>query len=120
MTEIIILIVIGLLAGILSGAMGVGGGIVVVPALVFFLGLTQHQAQGTSMALLLPPIGILAVLNYSKQNYINWKYVLILSILFVIGAYIGSVVAVSLPERALKKIFGVLMLVAALKMIIGK
>ena len=120
MQELIILLVIGLLAGVISGTLGVGGGILIVPALVFLLGFTQQEAQGTSLAFMLPPIGILAAINYSKQGYINWKYAIILSLVFVAGAYIGSVISVNLPEKVLRKVFGVFMLVAAAKMIFSK
>lgn len=120
MTEIIILLVVGLLAGIISGTLGVGGGILIVPALVFFMGFSQHEAQGTSLAFMLPPIGILAAINYSKQGYINWKYAIILSLVFVAGAYIGSIISINLPAKVLKKVFGIFMLVAAIKMIFSK
>jgi len=73
-TQIIVLIIIGLLSGLLAGLFGVGGAIIVIPALVFILGLTQHQAQGTSLAFMLPPVGILATWNYWKSGNVNWKF----------------------------------------------
>jgi hypothetical protein len=118
--EIIILIVIGLSAGIVSGMMGVGGAIIMVPALVFFLGLTQHQAQGTSLSVLIFPVGILAFWNYYKQGYVNFKITVIIILAFVIGGYLGSLVAVRIPERPLKIIFGMLIIVLGLRMIIKK
>jgi hypothetical protein len=118
--EIIILIVIGLSAGIVSGMMGVGGAIIMVPALVFFLGLTQHQAQGTSLSVLIFPVGILAFWNYYKQGYVNFKITVIIILAFVIGGYLGSLVAVHIPERPLKIIFGMLIIVLGLRMIIKK
>ena len=120
LNEIIILSIIGVLAGIVAGALGVGGGIVIVPALVFILGFTQHQAQGTSLAVLLFPVGILAVINYHKNGYVNYKFALILIITFILGSYLGSVISVSLPDKILKKVFGVLMIIAALRMIFSK
>ncbi len=120
LNEIIILSIIGVLAGIVAGALGVGGGIVIVPALVFILGFTQHQAQGTSLAVLLFPVGILAVINYHKNGYVNYKFALILIITFILGSYFGSVISVSLPDKILKKVFGVLMIIAALRMIFSK
>ncbi len=108
------------MAGIIAGALGVGGGIIIVPALVFIFGMTQHQAQGTSLAVLLFPIGILAVLNYYKKGYVNFKFAIVLIIAFILGSYIGSLISINLPDKALKKIFGVLMLVAGLKMILSK
>lgn len=117
-TTLIILILIGVSAGVLSGLIGVGGGIIVVPCLVYFLGLTQHSAQGTSLALMLPPIGILAVYNYYKADALNIKYALIIAAAFVVGGYLGSKVSLTyISEALMKKIFGVIMLVAAVKLI---
>ncbi|HCQ29287.1 MAG TPA: permease [Flavobacteriales bacterium] len=113
-----ILTIIGLSAGILSGMIGVGGGIVIVPALVYFLGLTQHEAQGTSLAMMIPPIGILAVYNYYKADQVNMKYALILAAFFVVGGYLGSKITIDfIDEKTLKKFFGSVMLMAAIKMI---
>jgi uncharacterized membrane protein YfcA len=108
-SNIIILLVIGF-----------GGGIIIVPALVFIFGMTQHDAQGTSLAVLLFPVGALAVLNYYKKGYVNFKFALILIVAFVIGSYFGSLISISLPDNTLKKLFGVLMLIAGIKMIFGK
>lgn len=119
-TQVLILILIGLVAGIFSGSLGVGGAIIVIPSLIFFLGLTQHQAQGTSLAFMIPPVTLLAVINYSKQGYVNWKYAVVLAVMFFIGAYIGSMISVSIPEKILKKIFGALLLFVAAKMIFSK
>jgi hypothetical protein len=119
-TQLIVLIIIGLLSGLLSGVLGVGGGIIVIPALVFILGLTQHQAQGTNLVFMLPPIGILAAWNYWKAGHVNWKFALILAATFFVGAYFGSLASINISEKILRKIFGVVMLVAALKMIISK
>ena len=118
--EIIILLAIGFFAGIVGGSLGLGGGIIIVPALVFILGFTQHHAQGTSLAVLLFPIGILGVINYAKNGYVNYKFALILILAFVLGSYIGSLISVHLPDKVLKKIFGVFMLLISIKMIIGK
>jgi uncharacterized membrane protein YfcA len=111
-----ILLLIGLAAGMLSGLVGVGGGIIVVPALVFALGFTQQQAQGTSLGLLLLPSGIFAVINYYKQGYIDFRVVLIMSAAFVLGAYLGSKFALSLPEEKVKKIFAIILFWAGIKM----
>ena len=118
--QILILIIIGLLAGFLSGTMGVGGGLVIVPSLVFILGMSQHQAQGTSLAMMLAPIGIMAVYNYFREGYVNIKYAIILALAFILGAWLGSLFSVNLSGSTLKKIFGVLMFIVGLKMIIGK
>lgn len=118
--ELIILIAIGFLAGIVGGSLGLGGGIIIVPALVFILGFSQHHAQGTSLAVLLFPIGILGVVNYAKNGYVNYKFAVVLILAFVLGSYIGSAISVHLPEKILKKIFGVFILIISVKMIIGK
>ena len=118
--EIIILIVIGFIAGIAGGTLGLGGGIIIVPALIFILGFTQHQAQGTSLAVLLFPVGILGVLNYNKNGYVNFKFAIILIIAFVLGSYLGSIISINLPAKTLKKIFGIFLLLISLKMIIDK
>jgi uncharacterized membrane protein YfcA len=112
---IILLLVIGLAAGILSGMVGVGGGLIIVPALVFFLGFTQHQAQGTSLGLLLLPVGILAVINYYNKGNIDIRVVLIMSIAFVFGGWMGSKMALSLPQETLRKVFGVLLIYVAFR-----
>lgn len=118
--QLIILICIGLLSGMLAGMLGVGGAIIVIPALVLFLGLSQHQAQGTSLAFMVPPIGILAAWNYWKGGYVNWKFALVLSLTFVVGAYIGSIYSIQVPQRILRKVFGLLLLGVAIKMIFSK
>ncbi|MEO5683576.1 MAG: sulfite exporter TauE/SafE family protein [Chitinophagaceae bacterium] len=114
---ILLLAIIGLAAGILSGMIGIGGGIIIVPALVFVLGFSQQQAQGTSLGLLLLPVGILAVLNYYKQGFIDVKVVGIMCITFILGGWLGSRISLSLPQETLKKIFAVVLLVVALKML---
>jgi uncharacterized protein len=114
---IVLLAIIGLAAGMLSGMIGIGGGIIIVPALVFVLGFTQQQAQGTSLGLLLLPVGILAVMNYYKQGFIDLKVVGIMSITFILGGWLGSRVALSLPQETIKKIFAIILLLVALKML---
>lgn len=117
---IFVLLVSGFLAGILSGMVGIGGGIILVPALVYFLGMTQHQAQGTTLAMFLMPIGILGVYNYYQAGHVDIKTALIVAITFVAGSYFGSKIAISVDQAAVKKIFGVTMLLVSLKMILGK
>lgn len=118
--EIVILALIGLSAGIVSGMLGVGGAIIIVPALVFFFGMTQHQAQGTSLAVLLFPVGFLAFWNYYKQGYVNFKIALVVILAFFIGGYLGSVVAVQVPEKLLKTGFGILIILLGFRMVFGK
>ena len=112
---ILLLLAIGLAAGILSGMVGVGGGLIVVPALVFFMGFTQHQAQGTSLGLLLLPVGILAVINYYNKGNIDIKVVLIMSLAFVLGGWVGSKIALSVNQETLKKIFAVFLFYVAFR-----
>lgn len=114
---IIILILVGLAAGILSGLVGVGGGIIIVPALVFFLGFSQIQAQGTSLGLLLLPVGIFAVINYYKAGHIDLKVVGIMSLAFVAGGFIGSKLALRLDQEIVKKIFAVLLFYTAFRLL---
>src|SRR5512146_1488484 len=102
---VLLLIIIGFAAGILSGLVGVGGGIIIVPALVFFLGFNQQQAQGTSLGLLLLPVGILAVINYYDKGHIDIRVVAIMSLAFILGGWLGSKLALSLPEITVKRIF---------------
>jgi uncharacterized membrane protein YfcA len=114
---ILVLIIIGLIAGVLSGMVGVGGGIIVVPALVFFLGFTQHQAQGTSLGLLLLPVGILAVVNYYNKGYIDVKVVIIMSVAFILGGWLGSKLSLALPQETVKRIFAIILFYTAFKML---
>ena len=117
LTTIIILLGIGLLAGLASGFVGIGGGLIIVPALVFALGLSQHAAQGTSLAMMIPPIGILAVISYYKAGAVEVKYAAVLAITFVIGALLGSKWSLRINPAAVRLVFGVFMLYAAGRMI---
>jgi len=117
---IALLLLIGLAAGVLSGFVGVGGGIIMVPALVWLLGYSQHQAQGTSLAVLVLPVVFLGAWNYHKQHPLDLKAVGIIAGAFVIGGFMGSKMSLAMPTDAVRKVFGVLMIVAALKLIFGK
>jgi len=116
-TIIILLIIIGVAAGMLGGMVGIGGGLVIVPALVYFLAFSQHEAQGTSLGLLLLPVGILGVINYYKNGYVDMRVVGLLAVGFVVGNYFGSKLALSLPQLTLKKIFAIFMILIAVKML---
>ena len=118
-TTLILLLCIGLLAGVLSGLIGIGGGIIMIP-LLLLLGLSQHQAQGTSLAVLAVPVTALAAFNYYKEGYVDWKYAAIIAVFFVIGGYIGSKFALQIDEKVLRKIFGFILLLVAGKLIFGK
>lgn len=117
LSTILILLIIGLAAGILSGLVGVGGGILMVPMFVFMLGMTQHNAQGMSLAVMLPPVTFLAVYNYHKAGEVDWRMAIIASALFFVGGYLGSKMALRIDQLLLKRIFGIMMLVVAIKLI---
>ena len=117
---VIVLIIIGVLAGTLSGFVGVGGGILMIPLLIFFLGFTQHQAQGTALFAMLPPIGILAAMNYYKEGFVKWEYAAVIALTFVVGGYFGSKLSISLPDQTVRRVFGVIMLIGAIKLIFSK
>ncbi len=112
-----LLVIVGLAAGVLSGLVGVGGGIIIVPALVFFLGFTQLKAQGTSLGLLLLPVGIFAVINYYKAGNIDPKVVGIMSLAFVAGGWLGSKLALNLDQAIVKKIFAVVLIYTAFRLL---
>ncbi len=119
-TVILILIIIGLVAGIFSGLIGIGGAIIIIPALIIFLGMDQYLAQGTSLALMLPPIGILAAWNYYKEGALNIQYALIIAGAFIIGGYVGSKLAFAIPETVIKKVFAIVLTIIAVKMFFNK
>ncbi len=119
-TTIGILILIGLAAGFFGGLVGLGGGIIMIPAMVYFLGITQHQAQGTSLAVMLPPVGIMAVYNYYKIGAVNFKFALVIAATFVLGSFFGSKIAVNISTDTIKKIFGIAVILMGIKMLIGK
>ncbi len=114
---LIILVMIGILAGMLGGMVGVGGGIIIVPALVFFLGFSQKMAQGTSLGILLLPVGLLGVIQYYKQGYVDLRVVLIISVGFFLGSLLGSKIALSLSQETVKKIFAIILILVAVKML---
>lgn len=118
-STILVLICIGLAAGILSGFVGIGGGIIIVPALVFFLGLTQYQAQGTSLFVLAMPVVILAVMNYWRTNNVNWQFGLIIAIAFVLGGYLGSKLSLKLSPSIVKLVFGFIMAYVSVRLIMS-
>ncbi len=120
LSHLIILIIAGLLAGFAGGILGVGGGIIMIPTLVFIIGMNQHDAQGTTLATMLAPIGIFAVINYYRAGHVNFRYALILMLAFLAGSWFGSKIAIELPAKTLKQIFGVLLLIVGAKMILGK
>ncbi len=115
--QLLILLAIGICAGMISGFIGIGGGVVIVPALIYFMGMTQFQAQGTSLALMLPPIGILAFMNYYKDGHINLQYAGIIAVAFIIGGFLGSKIALKMNPNVVKFIFGIIMLYVAIRLV---
>ena len=116
-TQLVILILVGLFAGALSGFVGVGGGIIIVPAMIYFMNMNQMQAQGVSLALLMLPVGVLGVMNYYKAGHIQFNYVFIIAVGFVLGNYFGSKYALRVPEHKIKFLFSLLMLYVAVQML---
>jgi uncharacterized membrane protein YfcA len=116
-TTVLILLAIGLFSGMLGGMVGIGGGIVIVPALIYFLGFSQLNAQGTSLALIMFPVGVLGVINYYKQGHIDFNIVFILAVGFVVGSFLGSKFAMNIPQAFVKKSFAMLMIIIAMKML---
>lgn len=114
---VVLLLVVGFFAGLMSGLIGIGGGIVVVPAMVYVLGVSQHTAQGTSLLLMLPPVGILAVMNYYKAGHINWGFGMVTAAAFVVGGYWGAKLSLKLSPAVVKLIFGAVLFYVSLKMI---
>jgi uncharacterized membrane protein YfcA len=117
---ILYLTLIGLAAGVLSGLVGVGGGIIIVPALVMVMGISQQSAQGNTLAMLMIPVGALAVINYYRSGHIEWRIALLLAVGFIPGAWVGSKLALAIPALTLKRIFGVLLLLVAAKFLLNK
>lgn len=120
LSTILIIVVIGIITGVMAGMLGIGGGLVVIPALVMVMGMSQQAAQGTSLAMMLPPIGILAAYNYYKAGHVDIRIALILAIAFIAGSYFGSKLAIRLPQELMKKIFGIFLLLVAIKMLFWK
>jgi uncharacterized membrane protein YfcA len=120
MSNPLLYVLLGLIAGTLSGLIGIGGGTIIVPALVFLFGMSQHLAQGTTLALLVPPIGILAAWTYYSQGYVDLKAAAFICTGFIVGGLIGAKTATSLSNIILERIFGVALLIISLKMIFAK
>ena len=111
MISIVVSVLIGLSAGSISGIIGIGGGIIIVPALILFFNLPQHLAQGTTLALLVPPIGIFAAWNYYKQGNVDIKIAALICVGFVLGSFFGSKFALNISELALRRTFSVVLMI---------
>jgi len=120
MWQNIAFVIVGLAAGVLSGVFGIGGGILIIPVLVYLFGMTQHLAQGTTLALMIPPIGIFAAWAYYKEGNVNIAAAALICLGFVFGGWVGAKFANLIPELMLRRSFGVLLAVVAVKMMVGK
>jgi uncharacterized membrane protein YfcA len=120
MSEVLILLLIGLIAGFLSGLIGIGGGVVIVPVLVYLMNMNQKMAQGTTLFMFLFPIGILGVYNYYKGGYVDFKTALIIGATFFIGSYFGSKAVIATDTKIVKQIFGAMLILIGFKMLINK
>ena len=118
--NVLFFVMLGLMAGVLSGLIGIGGGIIIIPALVFLAGMNQHTAQGTTLALMVPPIGLLAAWTYYRAGYVDLKVAALICAGFFVGGFLGAKFAAGVPEAALEKVFGVALLLIGIKMILGR
>ena len=113
-------VALGLVAGVLSGIFGIGGGVILIPALVFIFGLTQHQAQGTTLAIMVPPIGLLAALRYYYSGNVKLSMAGFICAGFLVGGLLGAQLIQNVPDALLKKMFGVFLLTISVRMILTK
>ncbi len=118
--NIFLYLTLGIVAGVLSGLIGIGGGIIIVPVLVILFGFSQHLAQGTTLALMVPPIGLLAAWTYYKAGFVDMRAAVIICLGFFVGGLLGAKFATGIPEPVLRKIFGGVLLLVALRMIFAK
>jgi len=114
------LLILGLVAGSFSGLIGIGGGVIIVPALILLFGFSQQIAQGTTLALLVPPIGLLAVIDYYKKGFVNMPAAILIALGFIVGGFLGAKIAVSLPEQTLRRIFAVVIVIIGIRMFFFK
>lgn len=120
MPDFIAFVLLGLIAGSVSGLIGIGGGIIIVPALVLIFGLSQKEAQGTTLALLVPPIGVLAAYTYYKRGLVDTKIALLVCLGFLIGGLIGARLTTRLSNRIVVRLFGISLLLISLKIILTR
>lgn len=118
--EFLILVMIGIIAGVLSGLLGIGGGIIMIPAMIYILGQSQLMAQGTSLAVMLPPIGIVAAMNYYKAGNVNIMYAVIIALFFIIGSYFSSKLVIKFDPKLLRRMFAILIIAVGAKMFFQK
>jgi len=116
----LIFILVGILAGTISGFLGIGGATIIMPILIYFFGFSQHEAQGTTLLLMVPPIGILAALTYYKKGYANVPVAIFICLGFILGAFLGAKCAISIPEKLLRKLFALYLLIISFHMFLKK
>ena len=114
----LMLLGVGLAAGVAAGMFGIGGGLIIVPALIFLLGMKEKQAIGTSLAALIPPVGLLGAAEYYRSGYINIKYAALIAVGLFIGAYFGARIVISMPDALIRRIYAIFLLVIAARMLI--
>jgi uncharacterized protein len=110
------LFALGVCAGALSGVAGIGGGVIIVPALIYLFGFSAHSAQGTTLALLVPPIGLVAAWNYYQKGYVNIPAAVAIAVAFILGSAFGSRLAIALPAATLRRVFAVVLAIVAVEM----
>lgn len=115
--NIFLFLLLGLITGIFSGLIGIGGAIIIIPSLVLVFSMSQHMAQGTTLALMVPPIGLLAAWTYYKAGFVDLKVAALICVGFFVGGFIGARFVADIPDLLLRRIFGIVLLLAALKMI---
>lgn len=120
MNQIFYFILLGLIAGIASGFFGIGGGLIMIPVLVLFFGMSQHMAQGTSLAVMIPPVGLLAAYKYYQTGNLKLDAAGWIALGFVIGGLLGATMVQPVPDTTLKKFFGILMAAFSLRLIFSK
>jgi uncharacterized protein len=114
----LMLLGVGLAAGVAAGMFGIGGGLIIVPALIFLLGMKEKQAIGTSLAALIPPVGLLGATEYYRSGYINIKYAALIAVGLFIGAYFGARIVISMPDALIRRIYAIFLLAIAARMLI--
>ncbi len=115
MTQIIGFLIIGILAGVLSGLFGIGGGLIIIPALIFFFKMNQHLAQGTSLGALLLPVGILGFIEYWRHGNVNLTGAILIAVGLFVGAFFGAYIANVLPTKTLSKLFAIFLIIVAIR-----
>lgn len=110
------LLLTGLLAGVLGGFFGIGGGIIIIPALIYLFGFNQHMAQGTTLAAMIPPIGLMAAIAYWRAGNVDLKAAILIAAGFFVGGWIGGIAVQHVSGATLRRVFAVLLAIVAVKM----